>query len=405
MGYQAADDGDRETERRVSLSPVVSIAIVGIFILLLIGALYYARSFVLPFVLACLLGLTVAPLVRWLARHRIPSIVSSVLLIAVIGTAIGGTSMMLSTPVAQMAERMPVVVAELRDRFAFLRRPVATLNNAGREVEAMLQGPAQPDTEKVVVADQGQGVIGWALGTLADLGTTLVATLLLAPFLLTATDAFRHKIVRVLPALSDKKRSLYVLNDIESEVSRYLVTVTAINAGLGLCVAAMMAILGMGTPYAWGAAAALLNYIPYVGPSIGVMLVGASSLATHGAWASALLPPLAYLGLQILEGAFVTPTILGRRLELSPIAILGTLALTTWMWGIVGTVIGVPLLVVVKVFCDRFPSLAPIGVFIAAEAPPADEPDEEPAPRPAVAAVPEPATLSATGRAPNRAIG
>jgi predicted PurR-regulated permease PerM len=311
--------------------------------------------------------------------------------------------MLLSAPVSQLAERMPVVASELRERFDFLRRPVATLNNAGREVEAMLQPPADSGTEKVIVADQGQGIIGWALGTLADMGTTLVATLLLAPFLLTATDAFRHKIVRVLPALSDKKRSLHVLNDIEFEVSRYLVTVTAINAGLGLCVAGTMALLGMETPYAWGAAAALLNYVPYVGPSIGIILVGASSLATHGAWSSALLPPVAYLGLQILEGAFITPAILGRRLELSPIAILATLALTTWMWGIIGTIIGVPLLVVVKVFCDRFPSLAPFGVFIAAGTPPLDDGESEPQHE---RAIPQPApVIAATGEPVRRAAG
>ena len=80
-----------------------------------------------------------------------------------------------------------------------------------------------------------------------------------------------------------------------------------------------------------------------------------------------LAPPLAYFALQIVEGAFVTPMVLGRRLELSTVAILVTLALTTWMWGIIGAVIGVPLLVVVKAFCDQFPSLATFGVFLSAD--------------------------------------
>ncbi len=351
---------------RPAILPVVSVAIVGTFVILLIGALYYARSFILPFVLALLLALTVAPLVRYLARLGIPAIVSAVLLIGVLGGGFVAASAFLSEPIAQMAEKMPTVAAQVREKFAFLKRPIATLNNAGDELQAMFKPADTAATEKQVVVAT-PGVVEWALGTLADLGTTLVATLLLAPFLLASTDGLRHKLVRVQPVFRDKKRSLQVLRDIENEVSHYLITVTMINAGLGVLVGTTMALLGMGTPFVWGTAAALLNYIPYVGPTIGIALVGASSLALHPTLGGALLPPLAYLTLQVIEGAFVTPMIVGRRLELSPIAILVALALTTWMWGIVGTVIGVPLLVVVKVFCDRFPSLAAVGVFISAE--------------------------------------
>ena len=124
-------------------------------------------------------------------------------------------------------------------------------------------------------------------------------------------------------------------------------------------------------------AAGLLNFIPYAGATVGISLVAATSLATFDSLAAAATPPLVYLALQIAEGAFITPMILGRRLSLSPIAILTVLSLTTWMWGIVGTIIGVPLLVVLKVFCDQFPSLGGVGVFLSGEPPTISEKEED----------------------------
>ena len=358
-------------------APIVKVAIVGTFVILLLGALYYARSFVLPLVLAVLLTLTLSPLIRYLRKFRIPSTVSSILLVLFLGLGVGATSIFLSEPVAKMTAEMPRVIEQVRARFTFLKQPISAVNDAGKAVESMLDGSdGKAPAPKVVVAGSG-GTVSWMLGTLADLGTTLAATLLLAPFLLASVDSFRLKLVHVLPRLSGKKRSLRVLHAIENEVSRYLITVTAINAGLGILVGASMALLGLGSPVFWGVTAALLNFVPYAGPTVGIVLVGATSLATHADLATAAGPPLVYLALQILEGGFVTPTILGRRLELSPIAILVMLSLTTWMWGIVGTIIGVPLLVVIKVFCDHFPSLATLGLFLSGEAKPIESTDED----------------------------
>ncbi len=368
MKTSASGDG---TSRVVSVKYVfpasVQVSFVGTFLILFLGALYYARGFVLPLVLACLLTLTLAPLVRRLAHFGIPTAVSAILLVGAVGGVVTTASAFLSEPVSEMAAQMPETVNTVRERLGFLRRPLATLNHAGRDLQNMLNGSdgTSAAPTPVVVADGA--FVRWLLGTLADFGTTIAATLLLAVFLLAALESLRRKLVAVLPELSEKKRSLRVLHEIESDVSRYLVTVTAINAGLGFLVGSAMAALGVGNAVVWGAAAGLLNFIPYAGATVGISLVAATSLATFDSLAAAATPPLVYLALQILEGAFITPTILGRRLSLSPIAILTMLSLTTWMWGIVGTIIGVPLLVVFKVFCDQFPSLSRVGVFLSGE--------------------------------------
>jgi predicted PurR-regulated permease PerM len=358
---------------------IVRVAIVGTFLILAVGAMYYARSFFLPLALAILVTLAFAPLVRTLAHRGIPAAVSAIMLVIALGGGLATASAFLSEPVAQMVSEAPLVVREVRARFAFLREPFARLNAAGREVLALTDGGGGGngvnDPQRVVVV-QG-GLLAWAAGTVADIGTTFGATLILSVFLLASGDTLRQKLIRILPDLSGKKRSLRVLRGIENEVSRYLLTIAAINAGLGLCVGIAMAALGMPNPVLWGIAAGLLNFIPYVGPLIGIMLAGAVAIVTYPLLTVVVLPPIAYLTLQIIEGNFVTPMILGRRLELNTVAILILLALTTWMWGIVGTIIGVPLLVVIKVFSDNFPALSPLAEFLTAESHVADDAEPE----------------------------
>ena len=358
----------------------VNFAIVGTFMILSVGALYYARSFFLPLVLAILVTLAFSPVVRILAHRGVPPPVTAVVLVVILGVVLTGGSVLLSGPLSRMISMAPTLGAEVRDRFSFLDKPFATLTDASRQIQQLTSGTSQPgDPQRVVVVESG--LLGWLAGTAADVGTTFGAMLILALFLLASDTTLRVKLIRVLPDLSGKKRSLRLLRDIENEVSRYLLTITAINAGLGCCIGIAMAIIGMPNPLLWGIAGGLLNFIPYIGSLTGNLLATAVAIVTFPSLAEAALVPLSYLSLQIIEGNFVTPFIVGRRLELNIVAILVFLSFTTWMWGIVGTVIGVPILVVIKVFSDNFPALAPLAEFLSAvESRPGDENENAPAP-------------------------
>jgi predicted PurR-regulated permease PerM len=365
-----------DTRAHLALSPAVTVAIVGTFLILLFGALFYARGFFLPLVLAVLVTLTFAPFVRVLSHRGVPAAVSAVMLVIVLGGGIAGGATLLSQPVSQMITQAPTLVTQVRERFAFLRQPLATLSEAGRQIQAITSGGDQTDEpQRVVLAESG--LLAWVAGTAADFGTTFGAMLILSLFLLASGDTLRAKLIRVVPNLSDKKRSLRVLRDIENEVSRYLLIITAINAGFGLCVGIAMAVLGMPNPLLWGVAAGLLNFIPYLGGFVGNTLATVIAIVTFPTLTQAALVPLAYLGIQLVESNFVTPVIVGRRLELNTVAILIFLSLTTWMWGIVGTIIGVPLLVVIKVFSDNFPNLSSLGEFLSAESRIVEEPESE----------------------------
>ena len=368
------------TETHAGLTPaamprLVSVAIVGTFAILLLAALYYARDFFLPLILALLISLAFMPLVRALGRRGIPPVATAILVVLAIGGSLLGLSLLLTEPTTRMLSETPRIIAELRERFGSGDGMLSRISEASEQVQDLTDGSNEPGApEKVVLAQPG--IISWAADTASGIGATLGATLLFVVFLLSSGDLFLQKLIRILPTLSDKKRSLRVVRNVEVEVSRYLLTITVINAGFGAAVGICMAVLGMPNPVLWGVGAMLLNYVPYLGALAGMALAFGIGLITYPTLTMALLPPLAYFICNLIEGSVVTPLTLGRRLELNPVAILVALAFGGWMWGIVGALMGVPLLVVIKVFCDHFESLATFGEFLSGE----------PAPEAAVAA-------------------
>lgn len=353
---------------RVLLPRAVSTALIGTFLILLAGAIYYARDFFLPLVLAVLFTLTFRPVARQLHRHGIPPPVSAVVLVLLIASAAVGVALLLAQPITQMVTDAPRIVTELRERFSGLQAPLAELSAAGKQLQSLTNpSPDSTGPQQVVIAEPG--ILSWAAATLSGIGTTLAATFIFAIFLLSSGDLFLHKLVRVVGSLSEAKRSLRIVHDVENEVSRYLLTISVINLGLGCSVGIAMAILGMPSPVAWAAAATLLNFIPYLGATLGIVTTALVSLITFPSLPMAILPPAAYLVLSLLEGSLVTPLTLGRRLELNSVAILVALAFGGWMWGIVGALIAVPVLVVIKVFCDHFPNLSTFGEFLSSQTP------------------------------------
>ena len=221
------------------------------------------------------------------------------------------------------------------------------------------------------------GILSQAAGNLLSAGTTAAITFVLSLFLLASGTMFYEKIIQSFARLSEKKRALRVVYDVEREISRYLLTVALINAGLGAAIALGLWALGMPNPFVWGAAAALLNFLPYVGALTTILLVAAIALISFDSLGYALLAPGLVILCNIVEGQIITPLVVGRRLEINAVAIFIAVAFWSWLWGFVGALIAVPLLVVVKVFCDHFDSLQHVGNFLSAQqtAEPAEEAD------------------------------
>ena len=186
-------------------------------------------------------------------------------------------------------------------------------------------------------------------------------------FLLASGDLLLRKTVAIMPSVREKQEALNLSRDMEQTISRYLFTITIINLILALLVALCLACLDMPNPILWGATAGLLNFVPYFGPilmSIVLVLAGMLSFESTG---RALTPAIIYLSIHAVEANLITPAVIGRRLTLSPVAIFLSIMFWTWLWGMPGALLSVPLLMTIKIVCDHVKPLAPVGEFLSGE--------------------------------------
>lgn len=339
----------------------------GIFFMLVIYGLYLGRDFVTPVLLAFMLAATLSPVVRYLARWSVPPALSATLLIVLSALVFGIIGYGTSGPVSQLINDAPEIGAKLQERVASLRQTIDKAVEATAQIDNVAENISDGRTQKVVIAQPG--ILSRAAGNLLSVGTTMAITFVLSLFLLASGTMFYQKIIQSFPRLSDKKRALRVVYNVEQEISRYLLTITAINIIVGLVVGGGLWVIGIPNALVWGVAAAVLNFLPYVGALISIVLVGAISLVSFDNLIYSMLAPAFILVVHIIEGQLLTPLLLGRRLELNAVAVFISISFWSWLWGFVGALMAVPLLVVIKVICDNFDHLKPFGNFLSADQP------------------------------------
>jgi predicted PurR-regulated permease PerM len=343
---------------------IIRTLVIGIFILAAIYALYFARDFVMPVLLAFLLALMLTPIVRFLRKRGVPEAVSATMLVLLSVTALATAGYFLSGPVVQLANEAPDIGRRVSERLSEFRHPFEKFMAVSHQVEQATETTREPGVQRVVLAQPG--IISQAAGNLLSASTSAAIIFVLSLFLLASGTMFYEKIIQSFTRLSEKKRALRIVYDVEREISRYLLTVAIINAGLGTAIALGLWALGMPNPAVWGVAAAALNFLPYIGAAATIILVAAISLISFDTLSYALLPPAFVVLCNVVEGQLVTPLIVGRRLEINAVAIFIAVAFWSWLWGFVGALIAVPLLVIFKVFCDHFESWHSIGNFLSA---------------------------------------
>lgn len=354
--------------------------LIGIFALVATYALYFGRDFFMPVVLACLLAMILTPIVRFLRKRGIPEPVSATILVIIAMIIIGTAGYLLSGPVIKLIDDAPAIGKQLTERLDKLRQPFEKMLNVSQQVERAAETAQEPGVQRVVIAQPG--IVSQAAANLLSVGAAPAITFVLSLFLLASGTLFYQKIVQSFTRLSEKKRALRIVYDIEREISHYLLTITIINIGLGIVIGFGLWLIGMPTPFVWAAAVALLNYLPYIGAAMNIALVTVIAIVSFDSLSYAMLAPLVAIFCYIVEGQFVTPTIVGRRLEINAVSIFVAVAFWSWLWGFVGALIAVPLLVVIKVFCDHFESLRHVGNFLAAEQTVENGEEEEAAAKP-----------------------
>jgi predicted PurR-regulated permease PerM len=261
----------------------------------------------------------------------------------------------------------PQHMTELRQRMQNImprvvrfNQAAAAVTNLGATEEEKREQQAAVPTVEVKDSRDARSILDWTGTFLVGLGETLVLIFLL----LASGDLFLQKLVHVMPTLRDKKRAIEISREIQQNISHYLFSVTLINIGLGIVVSAGLYFMGMPNALMWGMLVAVLNFVPYFGATFGVILLAAVGLLTFDtAWLS-LLPPAWFALLHLLEANFITPVLLGRRFTLNPVVIFVSLIFWTWLWGVPGALLSVPILVSIKVVCDRVPSLLSVGELL-----------------------------------------
>lgn len=323
---------------------------------------YFAKDLVLPVLLGFLIALTLSPVTRFFYRMGIPYALSSIVLIILTATIIGGAVVFSAGTVNGWVADAPEIGAALKEKLSGISDTLDEVKDASKEVEEMAEGDSSEPIQEVVIKQPS--LLDSAVSTVTSLATTVAVALILATFLLASGDMFYIKLVQSFRSMTGKKRALTAVYDIERKVSRYLLTITVINAGLGVAVAICLTLLGLDYAYIWGIAAFLLNFVPFVGGVVGTVLVGASAIVQFDSMYYALAAPFVYQILTGIEGQFITPTLVGRRLEMNTVAVFLTVVLWGWLWGIPGALVAVPFLVVFKVICENFEGLETMANFL-----------------------------------------
>jgi predicted PurR-regulated permease PerM len=355
---------DAEDEDLPLPKDVHAFLLFGIFVLLLLYALYIAAHVLLPVMFAFLLQLLLQPAMRALGKLHVPKTVAALLLLFAVCGAVGTLVSSLAVPASQWIAKAPESLPRLEQRLSVVRAPIDKMQQATKEIEQMAAGPGA--TSEVVVKE------GPALSALLFSGTRtfligLGTTIVLLFFLLISGDLFLRRLVEILPNFKNKKQAVEISHEIERNISAYLVTISLMNAVVGIATGIETYFCGLADPVLWGTLAFILNYVIIIGPVTGVAVLFFAGLLTFDTVWQALLPAGIYLAIHLIEGESITPMLLARRFTLNPVLVILSLIFWYWMWGVPGALLAVPMLAAFKIVADRIRPLMALGHFLGVE--------------------------------------
>jgi predicted PurR-regulated permease PerM len=340
-----------------------------------IALLYWAREVFIPIVLSVLISYALEPAVVTLMRVRLPRVVAAALVMLLFTGGLAYSGYALSDDAAVMVAAVPEAAAKLR---MTLRRNTSSgtiqqVQQAANELqraadETAARNPVGAGVQRVQVEEPAIDVRGYlTLGSASAIAFAGQATLVVffVFFLLASGDLVKRKLVKLVgPSLERKKITVQILNEIDAQIERFLVLRVVTSAIVGVVTWLAFRWMGVNHPAIWGIAAGVFNSIPYFGP---VIVGGATAVAgflQFGTIAMALSVAGVSLVITSIEGWLLTPWLTSRAARTNEVAMFIGLIFWSFVWGIWGTLLAVPMLVVVKAFCDRIDDLKPIGELL-----------------------------------------
>ncbi len=336
----------------------------GLFGLAMLAACSVAQAIIVPVVMAIFLKLLLQPLIRLLARWRVPRPLAALAGLFLLATALLGLGVALSVPAASWGKTIQDGFPRLEQRLKPLQGPISGLQELLTKAQQAAGGAGKNPQP---IAIERIGVLDLVFsGTRAAL-EGLITTGIVLFFMMLQGDTFLRRGIEILPNFEHKRRVVEISQQVESDISTYLFTIIGMNAMVGLAVGVAMWLCGMGDPVLFGALAFILNFVPILGPLTGIALFVVAGFMRFDAIGPALLPGAVYLAIHVLEGELVTPSLLARRFTLNPVAVILSLVFWYWIWGVPGAVLAMPMLAITKIICDRIRPLKAFGHFLEGE--------------------------------------
>jgi predicted PurR-regulated permease PerM len=344
-------EGTPLPESQSDLPPVirrtefVALALAGLLLICIVAVLYVGKPFFLPVVMAFVTGTMLSPAATFLEQRRVPRALGAVLIVATMTAVVAFVVALIASPVMEWSTRLPELGTQLKDKLHLFDRPLALW----RELQLLVGGSNDLPSLQMPKFE-------WVQPTLEFLSPTFTEFLLFFVTLILFIASWRELRRALILTFSDhdaRLRTLRILNEIEVHLGNYLLMVTVINVGVGVATGLICALTGMPNPAGLGALAATLNFIPIIGPVAMFVVLVLVGLIAFPTLSGGLMAALAFGGLTFLEGHFITPTIIGRRLALNALAVFLALAFWTWLWGPMGAFLSSPLLIVALVLKEH----------------------------------------------------
>jgi predicted PurR-regulated permease PerM len=336
----ASPDMDQSQFERV-LNNAARLALVGIGFVVLLAVLQIGQVFLAPVSLAVVIGLMFGPVADRLEGWGVPPALSAGVVVLLLVGAIIGFAALFAVPLSDWIARAPLIWAKLQQQLANLKEPLESLSAFQAQIGSVLGN----DEAMAVTVEDGSAVTSMAM--LAPAILAQVAIFLASLYFFVATrDHIRMSVLSMCVTRRMRWRTAHIFRDVEAKVSQFLISVTIINLGTGTAVGIAMWALGMPSPLLWGAMAAVLNYVPYVGQAIMIAVLLAVGLGTQTELWAILLPVICFGAINFIEGQFLTPHLIGRTLTLNPFIIFLSITFWIWAWGPVGALVAVPSLLI-----------------------------------------------------------
>jgi predicted PurR-regulated permease PerM len=343
----------------------------------IVGMLYVGRPVLIPIVLSVFLFYALDPVVDWLQRWRVPRALGAVAVVLMLVGGTGAGAVALWPQMENVLTQIPAGVQRLR---ATLRRSLATSNTSAlQKVQAAAAAIDKAAAESApAVADRGTVMVEMAdpwrvsdllwssgLGMLARAGQ-VIGVLFLTVFLLIEDDAFKRKLVRRMDSLGEKRVTVGILNDVATQIERFIWVQAVTSAGVALVTALALWGLGVAQPAVWGVFAGVMNLVPFFGPFIVTCVIGAVAFLQFGSLTSAALIAGVTLAITSIEGNIVTPHLLSRAASLNLVVMFVAIAFWSGVWGVAGMLLAVPILMAVKAVADRVEGFEALADFLSA---------------------------------------